>query len=42
VDIALAEEAITNDIKDISDQSVTPVHYTKQRGYMSDEGRKRH
>ena len=35
VDIALAEEAAANDVKDISGQSGAPLHYTKQKGHVS-------
>ena len=44
VDIALAEEAAANDVKDISGQSGAPLHYTKQKGHRSgkaDRGEKR-
>ena len=35
MEIALAEEAATNDVKDISDQLGASQHYTKQRSHIS-------
>jgi len=35
VNLALAKEAASNDVKDISGQLGAPLHYTNQKGYTS-------
>ena len=41
VDIALAEEAATNDVKDMSGQSGAPLHQVKPKGPMRAKSRPR-